>query len=86
MLTLLHYMEWKQRLNEAVKNNPEKFPSGYLFEINAQEKMNWSKISTGSKTKAFISSYSSNPHNSKLFFEISIPSTLISPWTLRLIQ
>ena len=39
-----------KRINEAVKNNPEKFPKGYLFELNKQEKaMNWSKISTGSK-------------------------------------
>lgn len=27
-----------KRVNEAVKNNPEKFPSGYLFEINHHEK------------------------------------------------
>ena len=28
-----------KRINEAVKNNPEKFPRGYLFEINTQEKI-----------------------------------------------
>ena len=27
-----------KRVNEAVKNNSEKFPSGYLFEITNQEK------------------------------------------------
>src|SRR5579864_4372568 len=27
-----------KRINEAVKNNPEKFPSGYLFEITQHEK------------------------------------------------
>lgn len=27
-----------KRVNEAVKNNPEKFPGGYLFEITNQEK------------------------------------------------
>src|ERR1700722_10245112 len=27
-----------KRINEAVKNNPEKFPDGYLFEINKLEK------------------------------------------------
>jgi phage regulator Rha-like protein len=26
------------RINEAVKNNPDKFPEGYLFELNAEEK------------------------------------------------
>ena len=30
-------METK-RINEAVKNNPEKFPNGYLFELNKKEK------------------------------------------------
>jgi len=27
-----------KRVNEAVKNNPEKFPKGYLFNLNKQEK------------------------------------------------
>jgi hypothetical protein len=27
-----------KRINEAVKNNTEKFPKGYLFEVNNQEK------------------------------------------------
>lgn len=27
-----------KRINEAVKNNPEKFPKGYLFELNKREK------------------------------------------------
>jgi hypothetical protein len=27
-----------RRINEAVKNNPEKFPKDYLFEVNKQEK------------------------------------------------
>ncbi len=27
-----------KRINEAVKNNPEKFPKGYLFGLNKQEK------------------------------------------------
>ena len=27
------------RVNEAVKNNPDKFPEGYVFEINNQEFM-----------------------------------------------
>ena len=26
------------RINEAVKNNPDKFPSGYIFELSAEEK------------------------------------------------
>ncbi len=39
-----------KRINEAVKNNPEKFPEGYLFELNKNE---WdalkSKFSTSIK-------------------------------------
>ncbi|MDR3478075.1 MAG: ORF6N domain-containing protein [Gammaproteobacteria bacterium] len=27
-----------KRVNEAVKNNPEKFPNGYFFKLNKQEK------------------------------------------------
>ena len=27
-----------KRINEAVKNNPEKFPKGYLVSLNKQEK------------------------------------------------
>jgi hypothetical protein len=37
-----------KRVNEAVKNNPEKFPSGYLIKLQISRKMNWSKFSTGS--------------------------------------
>ena len=29
---------YTKRINEAVKNNPEKFPDGYIFEVNANEK------------------------------------------------
>ena len=27
-----------KRINEAVSNNPEKFPDGYIFEIDNQER------------------------------------------------
>ena len=27
-----------KRVNEAVRNNPDKFPSGYLFELDRYEK------------------------------------------------
>lgn len=33
-------------INKAVKNNPEKFPEGYVS--RSKRKMNWWKISTGS--------------------------------------
>ena len=36
-----------KRINEAVRNNPDKFPYGYLFELDKSRKMNWSKILTG---------------------------------------
>jgi hypothetical protein len=36
-----------KRVNEAVKNNPDKFPDGYIIELNNQELENLrSKIST----------------------------------------
>ena len=38
-----------KRVNEAVKNNPDKFPNGYLFVLNNQEAADLkSKISTAS--------------------------------------
>jgi hypothetical protein len=38
-----------KRINEAVKNNPDKFPTGYILELDAQEWGNLkSKISTSS--------------------------------------
>ena len=33
------------RINEAVKNNPDKFPKGYIIELNKEEKGRLSKIS-----------------------------------------
>jgi hypothetical protein len=50
----LYNVETK-RVNEAVKNNPEKFPDGYVFELNERElKSLRSKISSAklSKTRA----------------------------------
>ena len=33
-------------INQAVKNNPRKFPEGYIFELDKQEKMEVIKILT----------------------------------------
>ena len=42
----LYHVETK-RINEAVKNNPEKFPNRYSFILSDEEKKNlWSKFST----------------------------------------
>ena len=35
-------------VNKAVKNNPTKFPDGYILKLDKKEKKNWWKISTGS--------------------------------------
>ncbi len=44
-----------KRVNEAVKNNPEKFPSGYIFELTSEEKNSLrSKISTTNFTKSRV--------------------------------
>jgi hypothetical protein len=45
-VALVYGVETK-RVNEAVKNNPEKFPPGYMFELNGDEFSDLrSKIST----------------------------------------
>ena len=36
-VAVLYGVETK-RINEAVKNNPEKFPEGYVFKLSPQEK------------------------------------------------
>ncbi len=44
-----------KRINEAVKNNPEKFPAGYIFELNKEEwnvlKSKFSSSIKGGKVK-----------------------------------
>ena len=45
-LAKLYHVETK-RINEAVKNNPKKFPDRFCFILNSNEKKNlWSKFST----------------------------------------
>jgi hypothetical protein len=34
----LYGVETTMRINEAVKNNPAKFPEGYVFELSKDEK------------------------------------------------
>ncbi|MCL4497091.1 MAG: ORF6N domain-containing protein [Deltaproteobacteria bacterium] len=40
-------------INKAVKNNPDKFPEGYIFELTGKEKTRLWKISTTSKKLSF---------------------------------
>lgn len=47
-VAILYGVETK-RVNEAVRNNPDKFSEGYLVSLQVSENRNWSKISTGSK-------------------------------------
>ena len=59
-----------KRINEAVRNNPYKFPAGYVFELNDQESaLLRSKIST-LETKTGRGKYSK--HNYKAFTERGI--------------
>ncbi|MFP4487289.1 MAG: ORF6N domain-containing protein [Campylobacterales bacterium] len=43
----LYGVETKE-INQAVGNNLDKFPDGYILELTKEEKKNWSKILTGS--------------------------------------
>lgn len=44
-----------KRINEAVKNNPEKFPQGYFFELNGKEFVDLrSKFSTANLAKSRV--------------------------------
>lgn len=47
-----------KRVNEAVKNNPEKFPDGYVLELDSCEtKSLWSKFSTLNKGRGEHTKY-----------------------------
>jgi len=39
-----------KRINEAVKNNPDRFPDGYILVLTKEEKGELVEISTGSKS------------------------------------
>jgi hypothetical protein len=47
----LYGIETKQ-VNQVVKNNPEKFPNGYLFGLDTNEKNELVKILTDSKNSS----------------------------------
>lgn len=78
-----------KRINEAVKNNPDKFPQNYMFELSQDEFANLrSKISTSkfSKTrvapKALEASSTPFPHRTsspRLRGAIKIADELIAP-------
>jgi hypothetical protein len=43
-----------REVNQAIKNNPEKFPEGYIFQLENQEFVDLrSKFLTGSKISVF---------------------------------
>ncbi len=55
-----------KRINEAVKNNPEKFPFGYIFELSDEEiKSLRSKFSTLNKGRGQHSKHGSNAFTEK---------------------
>lgn len=46
-VAILYGVETK-RVNEALRNNLDKFPKDYCFTLQVSENSIWSKISTGS--------------------------------------
>ena len=51
-----------KRINEAVKNNPDRFPDGYLLEMTEEESENL-------KSKFSTSSWGGNRYTPKVFTE-----------------
>ena len=46
-----------KEVNQAVRNNPDKFPAGFVFQLNSLELENWkSKILTSNLSKEELSS------------------------------
>ncbi|MCD4758100.1 MAG: ORF6N domain-containing protein [Arcobacteraceae bacterium] len=62
-LAKLYQVETK-RINEAVRNNPEKFPSDFIFELTKEE-----EESLRSKFSTFNESLKSRKYRSKVFTE-----------------
>ena len=49
------------RINEAVKNNPDKFPKGYILELSKEEKQKVIEIFDNPKIKSLSSQRNSTP-------------------------
>ena len=78
-LAKLYQVETK-RINEAVRNNPEKFPERFSWILtNEEEKKLRSKISTSSQT----SKYGGRRYNTKVFTEqgVAMLSTILKSKT-----
>ncbi len=48
ILCFVYILNVTKEIDLASRNNIERFPDGYIFEIDKDAKMNWSKILTGS--------------------------------------
>lgn len=59
-----------KRVNEAVRNNPRKFPEGYVFELTKEESVAIrSKISTIEESTLTLNAVSGKGHHSKYNFK-----------------
>ena len=78
-LATLYQVETK-RINEAVKNNPEKFPEDFYFELTKEEtEILRSKFST------FKNSLNNRKYNPKVFTEQGVYVKLVKiKWTASL--
>ena len=78
-----------KRINEAVKNNPEKFPEGYIFSLSTEEaKVLRSKISTLEPGKGHYSKYSMRAFSEKGLYMLAtiIKSPIATETTLAIIE
>ncbi len=78
-----------KRINEAVKNNPEKFPEGYIFSLSTEEaKILRSKISTLEPGKGHYSKYSMRAFSEKGLYMLAtiIKSPIATETTLAIIE
>lgn len=78
-----------KRINEAVKNNPDKFPEGYIMQLTAEEsKYLRSKISTLEPGKGHYSKYAMRAFSEKGLYMLAtiLKSPVATETTIAIIE
>jgi pantoate kinase len=87
-VAILYGVETK-RLNEAVKNNPDKFPDGYIIQLTAEEtKVLRSKFPTLEPGKGHYSKYSMRAFSEKGLYMLAtiLKSPVATETTIAIIE
>ena len=67
-----------KEINQAVRNNPRKFPNGYIFQLDNQE---FSIL----RSKFLTTSFFSSSHNSKMYPFGNLRGLFLTAWLISLV-